>query len=136
MKSWIPWSLFALTSWGFWGLFPKLATNHINPASALVFEALGGACVGLFCFFVLGGKLEVASPGPLFGFLAGLAALTGGWCYVNAVSRGRVSLIVAVTAMYPVVTIVLAHVILREPVSLRQALGVVFAVAAIVLVAT
>jgi len=135
MKSWVPWSLFAMISWGAWGLFPKLATNHLKPASALVYEAIGGFCVGIVCFLGLRSRPEMNFQGAMFGFIAGVAALTGGYCYVNAVSRGQVSLIVAVTALYPVVTIVLAHFVLREPIAVRQMIGIIFAIIAIILVA-
>ena len=124
-----------MVSWGLWGLFPKLATNQIKPASALVYEAVGGFIVGLVCLLGLRGKPELNSYGMLFGLLAGVAALTGGYCYVNAVSRGRVSLIVTVTALYPVVTVLLAHFFLKEPLGSRQIAGLLFAILAIVLVA-
>ena len=91
--------------------------------------------MGLVCLIALGGKPESNHLGATFGLLAGVAALTGGFCYVNAVSRGQVSLVVTVTALYPVVTLVLAHFLLKEPLGARQFLGILFAILAIVLVA-
>src|ERR1035438_9093374 len=77
MKSWIPWSLLALLSWGFWGLFPKLATNYISPRSAILYESLGAALAGLVALLSIGAPREANSRGVLFGVLTGLCAFTG-----------------------------------------------------------
>lgn len=133
MKAWLPWGCAALASWGLWGLFPRLAVNYIRPASALVYEVAGGFCVGLICWATLPGKLETTGHGPLFGFLAGVAALGGGFCYVTAVSRGPIASVVTLTALYPILTIICAHFVLGDTLSLRHGLAVILAVSAILL---
>lgn len=136
MKSWIPWSLLALLSWGFWGLFPKLATNYISPRSAILYESLGAALAGLVALLSIGAPREANSRGILFGVLTGLCAFTGAWFYVNAVSKGKLSLIVTVTAMYPVITVIFARLVLGESITVRHGIGMLFAFVAIVLLVT
>ena len=136
MESWVPWSLLALVSWGFWGLFPKLSTNYIDPKSALVFEALAGALVGIVGLSLMGFKPESNPKGVLFAGLTGLTALLGAWFYVNAASRGKISLVVTVTALYPAITLLLSFVVLKEPIEMKQWIGVLFAIISIALVAS
>ena len=54
-------------------------------------------------------------------------------CFYLAISRGEASRIVPITALYPVVTCLLAYFILREPMNLQKSLGILFAVSGIVL---
>jgi transporter family protein len=135
-ERWLPWCLAALVSWGCWGLFPKLATNYISPRSAFMYEALGAALAAVCVAVFLGAKPEVNAKGMLFGVLAGAAALAGAWFYVNAAALGRVSVVVTLTALYPLITIVLAFVVLREPIGLRRGIGMLLALAAIALMST
>src|SRR5690242_19065262 len=114
-ERWLPWCLAALISWGCWGLFPKLATNYISPRSAFMYEALGAAVAAAVAGVLMGSRPEINAKGMLFGMLTGIAALTGAWFYVNAAARGRVSVVVTLTALYPSITILLAFVVLREP---------------------
>ena len=45
-------------------------------------------------------------------------------------------MIVTLTALYPIITIALAAVLLKEPVTLKQGFGMVLAVLSIILLAT
>lgn len=134
-EKWLSWSLLALLSWGCWGLFPKLATNYITPRSAIMWECLGAAVAALVAVGLLGGRPEVNAKGIAFGMLTGVFALAGAWFYVNAAARGRISVIVTITALYPVVTVLLAWIVLREPIGFRQVLATLLAVTALLLLA-
>jgi len=41
MQTWYIFALAAMLLWGVWGLFPKLATNYLSPASVFVFSGIG-----------------------------------------------------------------------------------------------
>ena len=47
MSQWLPAALFALFSFGVWGLFTKLAIVYIDSKSALVFQTI--AALPLLC---------------------------------------------------------------------------------------
>ena len=53
-----------------------------------------------------------------------------------ALSRGSSAVVVTATALYPLVTLLLGYVILHEPLSPRQWVGIGLAVGAIVLLST
>ena len=48
----------------------------------------------------------------MFAVLAALAGSAGGICFFYAISRGRAPVVVTVTALYPLVTLVLSFFIL------------------------
>jgi transporter family protein len=122
--------------WGFWGFFPKLTTRHINPVSGVVFETLGVAIVGAVMYVGMGSTLQVSSAGILYAVLTGMVGLLGAYFYLVAMTTGKVSVIVTLTALYPVITIGLACLFLKEPITVKEGIGMVLAVAAIVMLTT
>ncbi len=54
--------------------------------------------------------------------------------FFYALEKGEVSIVVPLTAMYPVVTVLLAAALLRERLSPIQGIGVVLAITAILLI--
>jgi drug/metabolite transporter (DMT)-like permease len=54
--------------------------------------------------------------------------------FMLAEASGALAVAAVLTSMYPVTTVVLAAVVLREPVTRHHAIGIVAAVAAIVLI--
>ncbi len=102
----------------------------------MIYEALIGAIFGLAALTLSGFKTDSNPKGILFAGLTGVMALLGAWFYVNAAARGKISLVVTVTGLYPVITVLLSYFLLNEPLELKQMVGVLFAVVAIVLVAT
>ncbi|HEX9714875.1 MAG TPA: EamA family transporter [Desulfurivibrionaceae bacterium] len=133
MESWLIPASAALIIYGLWGFFPKLAVTYINPASALIYEVAGAMLVGLLTLFWVGFQPETHPKGILFAVLTGVAGMLGTLCFFVAASRGKLSVVVSMTALYPLITILLAAIFLREPVTAKQILGMVCAVAAILL---
>ena len=134
-REWFVFALLALIMWGLWGFFPKLSTNYISPKSALVYEVLGSMIVGILIFFLVGFKPEVHTKGIIFAVLTGIAATLGTLFFLYAVSRGKASITMAITVLYPLITIALAFFILHESISVKQGIGMLLALIAIVLVA-
>jgi len=133
MENWLAGALVALALYGFWGFFPKLAVGYIDPRSALVYEVLGALAVGGLVLAKLDCRPQSHPLGILFSVLTGIAGMTGTLFYFNAASKGRISVVVSLTALYPLVTIILAALFLREPITPQQWLGMACAVLAIFL---
>jgi transporter family protein len=133
-----PWAVpaaIAFLCWGVWAFLPKITTRYVDPASAVVYEALGGLLVALVVLVLLGFRPATDPRGIGLATLTGALGVAGALAYLYAVTRGPVAVIATATALYPVLAIVLAAALLHEPVSGRQALGVVLALVALVLVA-
>ena len=135
MESWFLWTMMALVTFGLWGFFPKLAVNYINPVSALIYQVLGGILVGFIGMFLMGFRPQTHPLGILFALLTGITGVLGTFFYYAAAIRGQISIVVSLTALYPLITILLAIVFLHEIITLRQVTGLCFAVAAIILLA-
>lgn len=133
MESWLIPASAALIIYGLWGFFPKLAVTYINPASALIYEVAGAMLVGLLTLFWVGFQPESHPRGILFAVLTGVAGMLGTLCFFAAASRGKLSVVVSMTALYPLITILLAAIFLREPITVKQILGMFCALAAILL---
>ena len=136
MESWFIWSVLAMITFGFWGFFPKLAINYISPQSALIYQVLGGLLVGLIALVTAGFKPETQPMGMLYAFLTGITGVLGTLFYYAATSRGQLTIVVSLTALYPLVTILLAFIFLHETISLKQVVGLFFALTAIVLLSS
>ncbi len=136
MNGWFVFAVLALLLWGLWGFFPKLATNYIRPESVLVYEVVGSVAIGLLALYLVGFRPETQVNGVVYGVLTGVFLTLGSLFFLFAISKGKASVVVTMTALYPVVTILLAFLILREPITLRQGLGILLALVAMWLFST
>jgi transporter family protein len=133
MNYWFLSAMIALIIYGFWGFFPKLAVMYVRPQSALVYEVAGAMVVGLIFLARLGFRPDIHPKGILYGVLTGVFGMVGTLFYFAAAREGKISVVVSMTALYPLITILLAAIVLREPITLKQGFGMVLAVAAILL---
>jgi len=136
MPSWLPPTLTALVLFGLWGFFPKLTVAHLDARSALVYQTIGSVLVGLIVLFSLKMQPDFNLRGMVFAILTGIAGVTGTLCFFAAASRGRISLVVSITALYPMITIILAAIFLKEPLTTRQLAGMASALVAILLMSS
>jgi len=134
-----PWFWFAavvLITWGVVGLLQKLSTNCISAESALIWLVVGFLI--LTPVFYPGKALFSYSARSLVYILASAAFnATGAWALLAAMkSGGKASLVVPLTALYPLVVVLVAPLILHESISLLQGAGVGCALVAVVLLST
>jgi transporter family protein len=130
---WLSAALISLFSFGLWGFFSKLTIQHVDAKSALVYQSAGVAVIGFIAFLLLQGKPAVDAKGISYGLLTGIAYGVGCLFYFIAADKGKVTTVVTMTALYPIVTILLAYLILHEGINLKQGAGVILALVAIYL---
>lgn len=135
-NSWLVPTFTGLVLFGLWGFFPKLTVAHLDAKSALVYQTLGSVLVGLIVLVSIKMQPAYHPRGMIFAILTGIAGVGGTLCYFVAASRGRVSLVVSITALYPLITILLAALFLREPLTARQLAGMACALIAIMLMSS
>ncbi len=136
MKAWFLPAIFIPVVWGLWGLLPKLAVRHMSASHAMVYQVGGAVLFGIILMALIGFRPQVEPRGIAFAVAAGMCGMGGAFLYLLAVSKGKVSIIVFMSAMYPIVTIALSYIFLHETISLKEGIGMVFALAAIVLFST
>lgn len=134
MKDWFFYSTLAIVAWGIWAFLPKLAVTWLDPKSALIYEAVGGIITGLIAFCMIGSNIGTDLRGVVPAILTGVAGYAGLICFMLALRTGKVSVVAPLTALYPVISVVLALVFFREKLNLVQLAGVALAVVSVILI--
>jgi uncharacterized membrane protein len=132
---WFIATLLALFCWGIWALLGKVIGDGLTGAQTQALSTLGMVPVMLGLAFSkrIRGSTAVAR-GSAFAFVAGLLGCAGNVVYYEILKRGdKASTVVPLTALYPIITILLAVLLLKEKVNRIQVIGIVLALAAIYL---
>ncbi len=133
MTGWLPATFLSLFSFGLWGLFTKLTVIHIDSRSALIYQTIGVIAIGIITLSMVNFKPATDTKGLTYAVLTGVAYGIGCLFYFMAASKGKIVTVVTLTALYPLITIILAFLLLKEAVSFRQWLGIFLAIASILL---
>jgi bacterial/archaeal transporter family protein len=129
MDTWVFYACVATLCWGVVGLLQKLGTNRISSRSLLVWLVVGFAAM-LPLLWRDGALTGLGWRVSLVGLLGGAANGFGSWALFEALEQGaKASVAVPLTALYPLVTIVLARIFLAETLTFRQWVGIALAVA-------
>ena len=130
-----PWFWFAMITifaWGIVGLLQKLSTNFISAESSLIWLGVGFLLVEPF---VNPGKtlFSYSNVNIAWALLSGVLNALGAWALFAALkSGGKASIVAPFTALYPLVVIALAPVVLHESITRLQIVGVACALVAVV----
>jgi transporter family protein len=131
MSTWLALSLAALLLWGIWGVFSKVATQQMGPQVAYLLGIFGYLPVFGILLYETGGKV----PWQPWGWAAALAAgMSTGFAlffFFRALHHGAASVVVPLTSLYPLVTVVLSWLFLKESLSARHLTGLILALAAV-----
>jgi bacterial/archaeal transporter family protein len=129
MDTWVFYACVATLCWGVVGLLQKLGTNRVSSRSLLVWLVVGFAAM-VPALWRNGDITGLGWRVLLIGLLGGVANGLGSWALFEALERGaKASVAVPLTALYPLVTIVLARIFLAETLTFRQWAGIALAVA-------
>ncbi len=131
MATWIVPAFMTFVCWGIWGFIPKITTRYISPMSAMIYETIGAVIVGLVVLTLVDFKPDVHIKGICLAITTGIIGLTGALCFLFAVKSGKVSVVAMFTALSPVITVTLGWLVLKEPLNLKECLGILSAFAAI-----
>ena len=136
MEQYIIFSLITLILWGLWGFGLKVASSYVDSTSLYVYSAFGSFIISIY--FILTSKVILLDdPMKLFIVLfPGLIGALGSILFFNAISQGKASVVIAITATYPLIVSILAFLILREEITLKQAFGIAFSVLGIILLSS
>jgi transporter family protein len=133
MPVWTFYALLALFFYGLWGFYPKLATMHLDAKSILVYEVIGIILAWGIIVMVLPGKVAVSSKGILFAIITGVAGMIGTYFFLQALKYGKASVVILFTSLYPMFSLLLVLIILKEPLNLKQIIAAILAVSALIL---
>ncbi len=126
MPRWLWWTSAALLSWGLWAVVSKWIGEGLSPEHSQALSTLGILPVAV----ALAVRPRPADPGRsrlgiAFAVVAGVVTSLGNLTYYAALQKGGpAATVIPLTALYPVVTIALAMLFLRERLRAPQILGV------------
>lgn len=130
VKTWYLYALLTVLMWGVWGVFSKMASAHSKPRQVLIFQSAGVIAFTLVVLLLERFRVEWSTPGFTWSFLAGFFTFIGFLTFFAALEQGKASTVVTLSALYPVVTILLSVIFLHEKISLKEGVGIVFALIA------
>jgi drug/metabolite transporter (DMT)-like permease len=126
---WMVYAGFAIVLWGVNGLFMKLGTNRVSARSMVIWVTAG--FVVLLPFMWRATTLTGLSARVIIvGLVAGTVNGLGNWAVFACLENGaKASVAIPLTALYPLCTVALATVFLKERPTALQWLGIALAVA-------
>lgn len=135
---WLLYSLLTILAWGVWALL-AVPLGHLSAPQSQAFST-----VGVLPLMVAAGlsawrgrperDRQRALRGSLWAFAAGVVSGLGNLGYYKALSVGaKASVAVSLTALYPLTTIAIAFLVLRERPGKAQGAGILGALMAIYL---
>ncbi|MFN7997412.1 MAG: EamA family transporter [Bryobacteraceae bacterium] len=129
MPRWLRYALLCIFWWGVFGFLSKVGSATASPSQMQILFTIG--MLPLVAAAMLRGRIDRDRLGVAYGILIGVLAGLGGIAYFAAMEKGKASLVGPVTSLFPLLTVLLAVVILRERMNRVQAAGVVLGLAAI-----
>ncbi len=135
MPCWGFYSLIALFFWGLWGFCEKVASRSVVPGTLIILSALGSLSVFPIYLLMFARQFRFSwqNPDYYMSVAGGMAGAVGGIFFYFAISQGEASRVVTVTSLYPMISVVLAHLFLNEPLTSQKIVGIACAVAAMIL---
>lgn len=130
--TWLEFALLAAGLWGLWGFLSKVATLQLPVGAVYLISLVGYVAVTGYLAATV--RLAIPwHPGGLAAALgAGICLAFGLICFFKALAAGpQVAVVVPLTALYPLVTVILSWTLLREGFSVRQLAGLALALPAV-----
>jgi len=102
-----------LTAWGLWGFFGKYALRFIRPSSLVLYEVIGSLAMQVIVLaYLLNSRkdFDKHSVGMSIAIISGFISILGVIIFYLALSNTKASVLVPLTALYPVVTVLLSFI--------------------------
>jgi bacterial/archaeal transporter family protein len=125
VSAWLLYALVPIVTWGVAGVLQKLATNHISAELATLWFM--GVFVPVSAVILVLDPLPASVPGMtwLLVFALGFFFALGNYGLLAAFAAGgKAAIIIPLTALYPLVSVVIAVAFLKAPLGYGRALGV------------
>ena len=139
LPKWLLWSLITIVLWGTWGLVSKVASAGMDAYVNQLLYTAGLAPLLVFVAWTVHrhGKQDAREGraiGIFWAFFTGILGGVGNIFFFQAmVAGGKASVVAPVTALFPMITVILALIFLRERLGRVQWLGLGLAFLAIYL---
>jgi uncharacterized membrane protein len=129
--NYIRYAFIALVGWGFWAIGSKIMTRYFNPASTSFWISLW-AIVFLTVYIVIRKDFEINTH-VLIGIPIGAVSLIAILGFYTALKHGPTSVVLPLTNLYVIFPVLYGFIFLKESITVQRIIGIVFAIAASIL---
>jgi transporter family protein len=134
MHLWLGFSVLALVLWGITGVTQKLATNRISSERSFLWFCWAMVALSAVVLLVVHLNWELGRLVLICSIAGGALNGLGAWTSFRALeSGGKASVVISLVSLYPLLTVVLAVLILGERLTALQTGGAFTAIAAAIL---
>jgi transporter family protein len=131
--AWLWYALIGIFLWGLWGFLSKIGADTANPLQMQILFTLGMLPVAGGMLLHTRTTLDRDVGGITYGLLCGVVTGAGTLGYYAALRHQTASVVTPVTGLFPVLTVILAFVLLRERLNKVQMAGMLLALASVVI---
>lgn len=133
-RLWLVYALITTVFWGIWGAFIEIPEKAGFPATlGYVVWSLTMIPCAIFALYKMNWKLEKDLRSIFIGSMVGLLGAGGQLILFQALRMGPAYIVFPIISLFPVVTIFLSLLFLKERAGKRQWTGIILALAAIFL---
>lgn len=132
-RSWIFYATLLVLFWGVWGAFSALPANWYGYPDEMIYCIWALTMIIPAAVILRGQRWDRRPAATIYGLLIGLTGAGGQLLLFQALTMGPAYLIFPIVSISPAITVVMAMVLLRERISPLAVVGLVLALAAIVL---
>ncbi len=137
MKIWFFYAVVALVLWGVTGVTQKLSTNRISSARSFLWFCWAMVAISLAVLLLVHPQGHLAQGVVASAVAGGALNALGAWTSFRALeSGGKASIVISLISLYPLLTVLLAVLILHERLNATQLLGAGIAIVAAILLST
>jgi drug/metabolite transporter (DMT)-like permease len=131
---WLVYAMITTVLWGVWGAFIEIPEKAGFPATlGYTVWALTMIPVAIIALILIKWKLDHGRRSILLGMSAGLLGCGGQLILFQCLRMGPAYIVFPIISLYPVVTIILSVLVLKEKASKRSWIGIILALIAILL---
>ncbi|HUW24673.1 MAG TPA: DMT family transporter [Patescibacteria group bacterium] len=125
--------LLVMLGWGISVFFDKLATNRLGNRSIIpIIFSCGIGLIPLIIFLFYSKNLNYDAKGIMWLIVASVLNAIGVISYFLVFVRSEVTWATPMTALYPVIPIILAFIFLKETVTITKIIGILLSFGAII----
>lgn len=132
-RSWIFYAALLILFWGVWGAFSALPANWYGYPDEMIYCIWALTMLIPAAFILRGQQWDRRPAATIYGLLIGLTGAGGQLVLFQALTMGPAYLIFPIISISPAITVAMAMVLLRERIPPLAVVGLVMALAAIVL---
>lgn len=132
-RSWIFYATLLILFWGVWGAFSALPATKYGYPDEMIYCIWALTMIIPAVVILRGQRWDRRPAATIYGLLIGLTGAGGQLLLFQALTMGPAYLIFPIISISPVITVAMAMVLLRERLAPLAVVGLVLALAAIVL---